>query len=390
MTWYLSLPPAEARVPCGTGTHVVRWEAGRLALLAHPDREAEVVLAALGGARPRCVAIAETWARHAADLDVLMLGPRSPADEVTVGWEDAEVHRASWFGLFDIERLPPGLAGRASRGVAGSGPRHQSWLAPGRGATADLTRRVQSRIELTELLALGAAFQFRLAGTVAAAWAAGGAAGGSVPGGAAGGGPPGATAPGGGAPGGGAPDGGAPGGGTPGATAPGGGAVGGRAPGGGAPGGGTPGGGAPGGGAADGGIPGTRGRRPELTAALAGRFALVAHEWLGIDPGAVRVMLSDTGPAELEAHVDGNKERRLRAALPVGWLAEVWACGLALVGGHLVIAVEQPGWPRARVLALSSPGAAPTPLDVMAAGDGSASWSPGGLPRWEIAGAGGR
>jgi hypothetical protein len=80
-----------------------------------------------------------------------------------------------------------------------------------------------------------------------------------------------------------------------------------------------------------------------------------------------------------------NDGRRLPAALPVGWLASVWACGLAVVGGHLVIGVEQPGWPRARVLALSSPGAAPSSLDVVAAGQG-----PGGLPRWEIAGTAGR
>jgi hypothetical protein len=295
MSWYLSLPPAEAHVPCGAATHVVRWEAGRLALAAHPDVEAEVVLAALGGTQPRCVAIGQTWARHAADLDVLTLGPRSPADEVMAGWQEAEADRASWFGLSTREQLPPGLAGRiTSPGSAGPGGGRRSWLAPER-ATEELSRRAQARVELMELLALGPAFQFRLAGTVAAAWSAAGR------------------------------------------------------------------------------------RRPELIAALSGRFAPAAHDWLGIDPDAVHVTaLDEAGPA---AEVPGaGPGPRLRASLPVSWLAAVWACGLAIIGGHLVIGVERPGWPRARVRALSSPGATPVPLDVMATGEG-----PGGLPRWEIA-----
>jgi hypothetical protein len=56
--------------------------------------------------------------------------------------------------------------------------------------------------------------------------------------------------------------------------------------------------------------------------------------------------------------------RRLRVALPAGWLAAVWAAGLGLVGRHLVVAVIEPGWPDARVLALRAPGAEPAPLGV--------------------------
>lgn len=291
MSWYLSLPPAEAHVPCGAATHVVRWEAGRLALTAHPDADAEVVLAALGGTQPRCVAISQTWARHAADLDVLTLGPRSPADEITASWQEAEAHRASWFGLFTTERLPPGIPG-----ISRAGGGRRPWLAP-QSATAELSRRAQARIELLELLALGPAFQFRLAGTVAAGWAADGSS-----------------------------------------------------------------------------------RRPEMTAALSGRFAPAAHDWLGIDPDAVHVTALDAAEPALEVHGTGPG-RRLRASLPASWLASVWACGLAVIGGHLVIGVEQPGWPRARVLALSAPGAPPLPLDVVASGEEA-----GGLPRWEIDG----
>jgi hypothetical protein len=55
MTWFDSLPPAEATVPCGADAHTVRWTAGQLTLPAHPDAEAERVLGALGGDKPECV-----------------------------------------------------------------------------------------------------------------------------------------------------------------------------------------------------------------------------------------------------------------------------------------------------------------------------------------------
>jgi len=312
MNWYLSLPPAQAQVPCGSEMHAVRWESGQIVLPAHPDAEAEIVLAALGGDKPRCVEVAETWAGHVADLDVLMTGPRSLADQVTVGWDDADEHQASWFGL------PPGMsrnrpAKRAAQPpmIGAQVPVRPAAVRGGglRGASAlvsripeDLMRRVQARIEVLHLLALGPAFQFRLAGTVAAAWANGLDA---------------------------------------------------------------------------------AGRRPELTAALAGRLAPAVAQWLGISPDLVSATLLEA-PApswgELES-TGGGTDRRVRVSLPVGWLASVWACGLAVVGGHLVVAVEEPGWPRARVRALAAPGAAPISLGVAGTEDET-------LPRWTIAQAG--
>ena len=77
-------------MPCGQGRHVVRWEAGELRLASHADPEAELVLAALGGEKARCVEIAEAWRRHTADLTVLGIGPRGPADEVAVSWDDVD------------------------------------------------------------------------------------------------------------------------------------------------------------------------------------------------------------------------------------------------------------------------------------------------------------
>jgi hypothetical protein len=331
MSWYLSLPPAETQVPCGTATHAVRWEAGRLTLPAHPDAEAEMVLGALGGDKPGCVTLAETWARHTGDLAVLAAGPRSAADRVTISWKDAaEEQRTASIHLAlggAFVQPPAHPSAHPSAHPPARPPAHPPAQGPvpvRRSITArmhslqrvpqlitggrafasapwaeELIRRETRRAELLQLLALGPAFQFRLAAAVADAWA-------------------------------------------------------------------------------DPGQADERARhRPELTAALTGRFAPAAREWHGIDPDAVTVTPHE-GPGWGTLDVTGaGQARRLRASLPVGWLSGVWACGLAVVDGHLVVAVEEPGYPRARVLAVGAPDAAPVRLDVRASA-GSAD----GLPRW--------
>ena len=119
--------------------------------------------------------------------------------------------------------------------------------------------------------------------------------------------------------------------------------------------------------------------RPALVAAIAGRLAPVAERWLGIDPDQVVVSLHH-GPGWGSVELTGRESaRRLRVSLPAGWLASVWACGLALTGRHLVVAVERPGWPHARVLGLRAPGAEPELLDVHAD-----QGSPGNVPHWEV------
>ena len=317
MNWYLSLPAAEASVPCGGGTHAVRWEAGRLTLPAHPDAEAELVLGALGGDKPACVTLAEAWEHHADDLGVLMAGPRWTADHVIVTWDQVEEQRTHWFGTAGTtgpgtvfgtavahvspHARPPGpapfpgtaasaraqnvrrairFASRAALGQGMGGPR----LA-GLGGE-EFARRARQRFELLELLALGPEFQVRLSGTVAAAWAADDRAGERAE------------------------------------------------------------------------------RRPELTAALTGRFAPAAAEWLGIDPDLVTIAPHE-GPGWGTLAVTGTgDERQLTGALPVSWLADVWACGLTTVDGHLVVGVTEAGYPRTRVLALPAPHADPVPLEV--------------------------
>jgi len=296
--WFTSLPPCETLVPCGQGRHTVRWEAGEFRLASHADLEAELVLVALGGEGARCVEIADAWRRHAADLTVLGLGPRGEADEVPVSWDDVDA------------------AEQAARGGAG-GPGRWGWLAsPPRAAMARAAIRHQQyqeeagqdsqrRLDLLSLLALGAEFQVRLSGQVAAAYAD----------------------------------------------------------------------------RLD--EPDDYGRnvRSVLTAALDGRLAPVAEQWLGIDPNQVEVSLyrdDGWGSVELTGH---GEQRRLRVSLPAWWLARVWACGLALTGRHLVVAVERAGWPDAQVLALRAPGAEPVSLSAHAAGH-----PPGAAdtPHWEI------
>jgi len=122
--------------------------------------------------------------------------------------------------------------------------------------------------------------------------------------------------------------------------------------------------------------------RPALKAALAGRVALVAEQWLGIDPDQVEVSLLPPGTGWGSVELTGRGEqRRLLVSLPAWWLARVWACGLALTGRHLVVAVERAGWPDAQVLALRAPGAEPVSLSAHAAGH-----PPGAAdaPHWEI------
>ena len=297
--WFTSLPPCETLVPCGRGRHCVRWEAGELRLPSHADAEAELVLAALGGDKARCVEIAEAWQRHTADLTVLGIGPRSPADEVTVSWDDVDAAgQAARSGASVLGHGAGPLASPPRAAMARASIRYQQHQAEAGEAS-------QRRLDMLSLLALGTGFQIRLAGQVVAAHAD----------------------------------------------------------------------------RLD--EPDKLGRtiRSVLTAALDGRLAPVAEQWLGIDPDQVEVSLyRGTGWGSVELTGRGE-QRRLCVSLPAWWLARVWACGLALTGRHLVVAVERAGWPDARVLALRAPGAEPVTRSARAVSRPSGAAD---APHWEI------
>jgi hypothetical protein len=342
--WWAAFGPAETKVTCDGHQHLIRWADGRLTAASHPDAEGELVMGALGGDTPRCVQIVQAWGAHADDLDVLAIGPRTAADQVTAimpGDEISPLQGMSAFRFFSRSggsppwptNLRPDLFGSAmtarrrrtaawgravpapsrmpgsrpmipaSRSVAytshvrlvsshrGQGLGHRLGQSLGRNPAAE---RAENRVnELRMLFALGPEFQWRLSGAVAAAWAAGRSG------------------------------------------------------------------------------PDLAAARPALTAALAGRLAPAALAWLGTDPGRVEVTLHDgSGWGQLAA-TDGQPSEPgqpspagLAAALTPDWLARVWAPGLALVAGRLVVAVPQAQWPRARVLALAAPGAEPTEMDV--------------------------
>jgi len=328
-TWQDAFGPVQASVTCGGARHTVRWDGGRLEAADHPDAEGELVMAALGGETSRCLELAEAWGAHGDDLDVLALGPRSAADEVTVRMppEDdddeamAGILSHGWYAYAPLTRqagapsvFAASLRARRRRQalvlrrrallrahMVGSRPmmRHgghggMSYVSTSRvvchgsgGISGQQEDPAEARAAgLMLLLALGTPFQLRLTAAVAAAWSA---------------------------------------------DAPG------------------------------------RDRAaagPALTAALTGRLAPVAQEWLGVDPRQVEARLHEgDGWGELTTSGTGDR-RRLTAALPAGWLASVWAPGLALADGHLVVAVRDAAWPRAQVLAVPEPGAEPKLLSV--------------------------
>ena len=164
--WWAGLPPAASQVSCGTGQHVLRWADGQLTAADHADAEGELVLAALGGAKSECVALVEAWGAHAADLDVLALGPRSPADQLAVTWDLVRSLRSA---ISPQPGLPPGAAQRHGRLPSG---RLRPRSLPMRQVSPELRRAQDRRAELMGLFALGRGFQLALAGTVAAAWSA--------------------------------------------------------------------------------------------------------------------------------------------------------------------------------------------------------------------------
>ena len=293
--WYSCLPSCETRVPCGHGRHIVRWEAGQLQLPEHPDAEAELVLAALGGEKAGCVVLAETWGRYASDLSVLTIGSRGPADKIAVSWEDVEAARQAGQhggagGFAGLRRSPLRRPASAMAAPGGHSARQRQ-------VQAELERVVDRNKDLLSLLALGDGFNLRLAGQVAAAHAD----------------------------------------------------------------------------SAD------ASARSVLVTAITGRLALIAEQWLGIDPDQVVVSRHD-GPGWGRTELTGREAgRRLRVSLPPTWLARVWACGLALTARHLVVGVDRAGWPDARVLAVRAPGHEPVLLDVHDGRDGTDD-----APHWEV------
>jgi hypothetical protein len=328
--WWAAFGPAQTQVSCGSGQHRMRWSDGQFQAADHSDAEGELVLAALGGDATPCLDLANAWGKHGDDLTALAIGPRSAVDKLTftpeIIEEIAQARTAAaggsgWSsatGQVISHRLRATRTATSSRFASGGGFTSAGVHAPGwaRGRVRLHAGGGPARLRRTR------PFGMSLMG-----WRGGhtdpsraeliwlltlGAPfqfrlSGAV------------------------------------AHAW----------------------------SAEGQHASRAGQaRPALTAALAGRLAPAVARWLGVDPAAVDANIHDDGDwgAIEEARAAG--ERRLQAGLPVSWLARVWAPGLAVVGGHLVVSVVHAAWPTADVLALTRPATTPVELSVRHDGQG--------------------
>jgi hypothetical protein len=316
--WWAAFGPAHTRISCGTGQHLMRWAGGRLQAADHPDAEGELVLAALGGDATPCLDLAGVWGKHSDDLTLLAIGPRSAADKLTFSSEMVEEiarartapSRGSGWPITPAPVIGRRLGARrtaTSRLFTSAG---RGLVLPGSAGTGPA--RLRRTVALGMPVPRGWAHEVDT-NRADLIWLL-----------------------------------------TLGApfqfrlsaaVAHAWSAEGQHASRAGA-------------------------ERPALTAALAGRLAPAAARWLGVDPAVVEASVhdgSDWGAIE-EARVRG--ERRLQARLPVSWLARVWAPGLAVVGGYLVVSVVQAAWPTADVLALAKAGGKPVELSIRHEGRG--------------------
>jgi hypothetical protein len=333
--WWAAFGPAEARLRCGDAEHRLRWADGKLQAVDHPDAEGELVLAALGSDASPCLDMVMAWGRHSDDLTVLAVGPRSPTDAVTIpaaALEEAEQlgmaghPAASVSGMnATIYAHRPASARRVASYGSFSASQGRVWFF-GRRRRAQPARpqrlvRYSSGWSGSRPLRRSFAGRAGFAGVSHFGW-------------------PGAEA-------------------DParielirllalgapfqfrlsGAVAH--------------------------AWSAEGEHAGRAAKvRPALTAALAGRLAPTAAQWLRIDPSEVDAAIHDGAQWGQITRTGREGNARLLARLPVGWLAEVWAPGFAVVASHLVVAVLHASWPQASVLALRSPGRDPVQLDI--------------------------
>jgi hypothetical protein len=308
------LPPAQTGLSCGEQTHRLRWSEGRLIALDHPDAEGERVLAALGGDRSKCMDLVESWHAHGDDLEVLAIGPRSAADKLTL--DPAAIAQLQGGGIWRPAISASGggyaqlRAGAALPGLLRA--RLMPHRAPpgafvftGTGMTASARLIRAGRGRTPGAPERDAERRAELLSVLALGSEFQFRLSATVAAAWAGGGSRGGDA---------------------------------------------------------------AARRPALVAALAGRVMPAVQAWLGAGPDLVDVVPHE-GPGWGRLDLPGTgSEPRLSVALPVGWLASVWAAGLAVTAGHLIVAVTEAAWPDATVLGVPEPGADPVILNVRAVG----------------------
>ncbi len=114
MSWRWSAPDVEMKLSCAGSWHRLRWHAGQVDLLDHPDLAAEQVLVALGGAEPACLSYLQLW--HEALADGGFLGEwvdDTLLTEARLSWLAMALERLRMEGFHEFLRPLP--AARAER-----------------------------------------------------------------------------------------------------------------------------------------------------------------------------------------------------------------------------------------------------------------------------------
>ncbi len=102
--------------------------------------------------------------------------------------------------------------------------------------------------------------------------------------------------------------------------------------------------------------------RPQLHAALYGRFLATVGAWLGGSGQRVRLtMIGERGRPRVT-----EEDGAVAAELPFGWLAEVWCRDLALVGGRLCLAAATEDAGRTWSLTTVAPDLGPSAVVTLA------------------------
>lgn len=78
--WWHGLPPVQTTIRCTGRVHRLRWAAGQIRAIDHEDAATEP-----GPPHSPCGQMLEAWTHHVADLTVLVLASRGPADPLAAG-----------------------------------------------------------------------------------------------------------------------------------------------------------------------------------------------------------------------------------------------------------------------------------------------------------------
>jgi hypothetical protein len=162
--WWHGLPPAQTTIPCTGRIHRLRWAAGEVRATDHEDADAQTV-----PPHTPCGRMLAVWDRHAADLTVLVLSSRGPADSLASGPGAPALPGPA--APLRPTRQGPGrgqgvhsVAGAAMPRAAGARTFSSDYTVP---AGGELTAADD---EFIALFALAPPMQDRLAATVIADW----------------------------------------------------------------------------------------------------------------------------------------------------------------------------------------------------------------------------